>query len=444
MIKIFNLDKAEQTILARKSILETEVSNNIRESIKNIFGEYLSPQEVVKIILEDIEDNRDEAVIKWTKKIDNFEFNSSIEISSYEIKQSYSKINEDTKRALKLAIERIRRFHANQPINNWTTDKLGGQLGQIMKPIEKIGIYIPGGSAPLPSTLIHTAIPAIVAGVKEIIVMSPPPISDIIKAVQFLIHQEFNKIRLFQVGGVQAIGALTYGTETIPKVMKIFGPGNIFVTLAKREVFGIVGIDGLAGPTEAMIIADKSASPSLIASDLLAQAEHDYLAIPILITDNEQLAGLVQKEITIQINKLSRKSIAEHSISEQGGIVLVESLEKGFEVINKFAPEHLSILTKDPWEKLNLVKSSGGVFLGESSCEVLGDYIAGPSHVMPTGGSALYNSPLNVLDFVKLISIVGIDSKTVKDISPYAEEFAKAENLTAHAESARRRYQIDD
>ncbi|MHA1984159.1 MAG: histidinol dehydrogenase [Candidatus Hodarchaeales archaeon] len=444
MIKILTLDEAEQTILNRKSILKVEVSEKIRESIKNIFGEYHSPHEVVKIILNDIEENKDEAVKKWTKKIDDFEYDSSIEIPSSELKQSFSKINEDAIKTLKLAIKRLKIFHENQPINNWVTDKLGGQLGQIIRPIEKIGIYIPGGTAPLPSTLIHTAIPAIVAGVKEIVVMSPPPISDIIKAVLFLIHQEFNNIRLFQVGGVQAIGALTYGTETIPKVQKILGPGNIFVTLAKREVFGIVGIDGLAGPTEAMIIADRSASSSLIASDLLAQAEHDYLAIPILITNDKQLAENVQKEISEQIVKLSRKSIAEYSISEQGGIILVENLEKGFEVVNNFAPEHLSILTKDSLEKLNMVTSSGGVFLGESSCEVLGDYIAGPSHVMPTGGSALYNSPLNVLDFVKLISIVALDSKTVKNIASHAEEFAKAENLTAHAESARRRYQIND
>jgi histidinol dehydrogenase len=444
MIKILTLDKAEQTILNRKSILKVEVSKIIRESIKNIFGEYLSPQEVVKIILEDIEDNKDEAVKKWTRKIDNFEYNSSCEIQSLELKQSFSKINYETIESMKLAIGRIKVFHENQPINNWITDKLGGKLGQIIRPIEKIGIYIPGGTAPLPSTLIHTVIPAIVAGVKEIVVMSPPPISDIIKAVLFLVHQEFNKIRLFQVGGVQAIGALAYGTETIPRVQKILGPGNIFVTLAKREVFGVVGIDGLAGPTEAMIIADKTASSSLIASDLLAQAEHDYLAIPILITDDKELAENVQKEISKQIEKLSRKTIAEHSISEKGGIILVENLEKGFEVINNFAPEHLSILTKNPWEKLNQVTSSGGVFIGESSCEVLGDYIAGPSHVMPTGGSALYNSPLNLLEFVKLISIIGLDSKTVKDISPFAEEFAKAENLTAHAESARRRHQISD
>ena len=440
MIPIYSVTEAEKTILQRCSIIETKISPNVKKSIFSLFGEELTPHEVVKRILEDVRSNGDSAVVSWTAKIDKFNYADNYELNEADLQDSTKVVDSKTIEALELAIERILKFHKAQPLSKWLIEDLGGKIGQVVRPIEKIGAYIPGGTAPLPSTVIHTVIPALVAGVKEVVIVSPPEIKPIIRATIGLIKEKFPNVRVFQMGGAQAIGALAFGTETIPKVNKIVGPGNLFVTLAKREVYGLVGIDGLAGPTEAMIIADDSASPDLIASDLLAQAEHDFLAIPILITTSQNVAKQVQDEVESQLQSLSRKNIAEVSTVKQGGIVLVETLEKGFELVNKFAPEHLSIVTTDPWEYIEQVTNAGGIFLGEFSCEVLGDYIAGPSHVMPTGGSATFNSSLNVYDFVKFIPVIALDNKTIKEIAPQAEIIAKSETLTAHAEAARRRY----
>ncbi|MEE9573341.1 MAG: histidinol dehydrogenase, partial [Candidatus Neomarinimicrobiota bacterium] len=335
--------------------------------------------------------------------------------------------------------DRILSFHKKQPISSWTTNDLGGSLGQIITPIQRVGFYVPGGSAPLPSTIIHSVCPAIVAGVEEIVIVSPPPISPIILATCNLMRDFNVKLKVFRIGGVQAIAALAFGTDSVPKVNKIVGPGNIFVTLAKREVYGIVGIDGIAGPTEAVILADGSADPELLASDLLAQAEHDFLSIPILLTTDPNLANKVKNSIEEQIPKLSRAEIAQYAIENNGGIILVTNIKEAISVINNFAPEHLSIITKDPQEILPQIKNTGGVFLGESSCEVMGDYIAGPSHIMPTGGAAKFSSPLSVLDFLKITSLIALDTKTVQSIAPLAELLARNENLTAHSEAARRR-----
>lgn len=440
MIPIYSSEQAENTILKRKSMIDTEVSPRLRQSIKNLFGTELQPQDVVKNILMDVKVNGDTGIYSWTSKIDNYSYINDYELTTENLLTARKNIDDKAIQALTSAIERVLLFHQKQPISEWMTSDLGGQLGQVIRPIERVGAYIPGGTAPLPSTVIHTVIPALVAGVKEVIIVSPPPMKDIIKATISLIKEKFSNIRVFQVGGAQAIGALTYGTNTIPKVNKIVGPGNIFVTLAKREVYGLVGIDGLAGPTEAMIIADENASPSLLASDLLAQAEHDFLAIPILLTTNEKLANKVQEEVEKQLALLTRKNIAEVSTENQGGIVIVNTLEEGFELANRFGPEHLSIVTENPSQYLDLVTNAGGIFLGEESCEVLGDYIAGPSHVMPTGGSALFNSSLNVSDFVKIVPVIALDNKTIQNIAPKAEIIARSETLTAHAESARRRY----
>lgn len=440
MIPIYSQEKAQETILRRTSVTDVPVSPNLQKSIFALFGENMTPQEVVKRILDDVKSNGDTSVASWTAKIDKFTYTNNYELTKQDLQESVLLIDQKTINALKVAIDRILAFHKAQPLTKWLTENLGGKLGQVIKPIEKIGAYIPGGSAPLPSTVIHTVIPALVAGVNEVIIVSPPEIKPIIRATIFLIREKFPNVRVFQIGGAQAIGALAFGTEKIPQMNKIVGPGNLFVTLAKREVYGLVGIDGIAGPTEAMIIADSTASPKLIASDLLAQAEHDFLAIPILITNDQILAKQVQDEVENQLQLLPRKNIAEVSTAQQGGIVVVETLEKGFELVNIFAPEHLAIVTKDPWEYVDLVNNAGGIFLGELSCEVLGDYIAGPSHVMPTGGSAAFNSSLNVYDFIKFIPIIALDSTTIKNIAPQAEIIARSETLTAHAEAARRRY----
>ncbi len=439
MIPIYSLEEAEKSILIRKSIVNTPVSPQINDQIIKIFGKPLTPQEVVKRIINDVIKKRDLALIEWTKKLENTDITSSIEVKADQMEAALKSIDAKTKDVLIKTRDRILAFHKKQPISSWTTNDLGGSLGQIITPIQRVGFYVPGGSAPLPSTVIHSVCPAIVAGVEEIVIVSPPPISPIILATCNLMRDFNVKLKVFQIGGVQAIAALAFGTGSVPKVNKIVGPGNIFVTLAKREVYGIVGIDGITGPTEAVILADESADPELIASDLLAQAEHDFLSIPILLTTSPELAKTVKNSIEEQISKLSRAEIAQNAIENNGGMIVVTSIKDAISVVNNFAPEHLSIITKDQEDILPKIKNAGGVFLGESSCEVMGDYVAGPSHVMPTGGAAKFSSPLSVLDFLKITSLIALDTKTVKSIAPLAEQLALNENLTAHSEAARRR-----
>ena len=439
MIPIYSLEEAEKSILIRKSIVNTPVSPQINDQIIKIFGKPLTPQEVVKRIINDVIKKRDLALIEWTKKLENTDITNSIEVKADQMEAALKSIDAKTKDVLIKTRDRILAFHKKQPISSWTTNDLGGSLGQIITPIQRVGFYVPGGSAPLPSTVIHSVCPAIVAGVEEIVIVSPPPISPIILATCNLMRDFNVKLKVFQIGGVQAIAALAFGTGSVPKVNKIVGPGNIFVTLAKREVYGIVGIDGITGPTEAVILADESADPELVASDLLAQAEHDFLSIPILLTTSPELAKTVKNSIEEQISKLSRAEIAQYAIENNGGIIVVTSIKDAISVVNNFAPEHLSIITKDQEEILPQIKNAGGVFLGESSCEVMGDYVAGPSHVMPTGGAAKFSSPLSVLDFLKITSLIALDTKTVKSIAPLAEQLALNENLTAHSEAARRR-----
>ena len=438
-IPIYSLEEAKKSILIRKSIVNTPVSPQINNQIIKIFGKPLTPQEVVRRIINDVIKKGDLALVEWTKKLENTDISNSIEIEVDQMEMALESIDVKIKEVLIKIIDRILAFHRKQPISSWTTNDLGGSLGQIITPIQRVGFYIPGGSAPLPSTIIHSVCPAIIAGVEEIIIVSPSPISPIILATCSLMRNFNVKLRVFRIGGIQAIAALAFGTESVPKVNKIVGPGNIFVTLAKREVYGIVGIDGITGPTEAVILADESANPELIACDLLAQAEHDFLSIPILLTTSTDLANMVKNSIEEQIPKLSRAEIAQYAIENNGGIILVTSIKEAISVINNFAPEHLSIITKDPKEILPQIKNSGGIFLGESSCEVIGDYVAGPSHVMPTGGAAKFSSPLSVLDFLKFTSLIALDTKTVQSIAPLAELLAFNEELTAHSEAARRR-----
>ena len=439
MIPIYSLEEAQKSILIRKSIINTPVSPQINENIIKIFGKPLTPQEVVKSIIDDVIKNGDLALIEWTKKLEKNDVTNSIEIQVDQMEAALKSIDTEIKEILDKTIYRILTFHKKQPISSWTTSDLGGTLGQIITPIQKVGFYVPGGSAPLPSTVIHSVCPAIVAGVEEVIIASPSPISPIILATCNLMRDYKVNLRVFQIGGAQAIAALAFGTESVPKVNKIVGPGNIFVTLAKREVFGIVGIDGIAGPTEAVILADNTADSGLIASDLLAQAEHDFLSIPILITTSSELANLVKKSIEEQLPRLTRAEKARYAIENNGGIILVNSINEAVSIVNNFAPEHLSIVTKNPNQILPEIKNSGGVFLGETSCEVMGDYVAGPSHVMPTGGAAKFSSPLSVIDFLKITSLIALDTKTVKSIAPLAEKLAINEELTAHSEAARRR-----
>ncbi len=300
---------------------------------------------------------------------------------------------------MQTAADRIRGFHEKQPIQSWITKDMGGQLGQRVTPIERVGIYVPGGTAPLPSSLLMSVIPAKVAGVKQIFVSSPPVIAPSILGAAYLCGVN----SVYQIGGAQAIAALAFGTESVQKVDKIVGAGNLFVTLAKQQLFGVVGLDGLAGPTETMVIADQTANPKWVAADLLAQAEHDVQASAILLTPNLEFAKAVQEEVFAQLADLSRKEIIAASIKNAGGIVVTESLDQAAYLANEYAAEHLCLSVEKPEVLMEKINNAGGFFLGEHSFEVLGDYVAGPSHIMPTGGTARFGSPLNVLDFVKII-----------------------------------------
>lgn len=435
MFTIYNLSTAQSSILKRQLPDNYAVPPVMQERLTNLFGETISPNEAVRRILKHVREGGDAALKEWTRRIDGVELDNLV-VPEAEIRAATKAIPPDILHALQLASQRIHEFHRLQPLKKWVEQG----VGQLIRPLACVGVYVPGGSAPLPSSLLMSAIPARVADVKEIVVCTPPgrdagKIPDVILAAAAIAG--VNKV--YRVGGAQAIAAMTYGTETIPRVDKIVGPGNLFVTLAKRQVFGTVGIDGLPGPTETLIIADETANPALVAADLLAQAEHDILAAAILVTPSRVLAEQVKVEIEKQTATLSRADIIRQSLAGQGGAVIVDDLPQAFEVSNTYAPEHLCLLIKDAREWTGYVQNAGGIFLGEQSFEVLGDYIAGPSHVMPTSGTARFASPLNVWDFVKITSLINIDAELSSQLSPLAAKLAHVEGLTAHAASAEAR-----
>jgi histidinol dehydrogenase len=343
--------------------------------------------------------------------------------------------------ALALAAAEVRRFHERQARNSWVDFSVEGARGQLVVPLRRVGIYVPGGAAPLPSSLIHAAVPAQVAGVEEIVICSPPQRESGMPAPVVLAAAHIVGVsRVFAVGGAQAVAALAYGTESVPRVDKIAGPGNSYVIQAKRMVFGAVGIESLPGPTETMLIADADAEPRFVAADLLAQAEH-VEASAVLLTDSAELASAVQRELGRQLEALpadNAKAAAE-ALSGRGAIVLVPDLDAAFELANEYGPEHLCLLLADPWAHVGKVRNAGGIFLGEQSFEVLGDYCAGPSHIMPTEGTARYASPVNVDDFRKVISLVGLNAAALARIGPAARRIAEAEGLFAHAAAVRAR-----
>ena len=440
MLKQYDPQTAKQTILKRTPPDEFPISPRVRDGITQLFGESLSPDEAVSRILKDIRANGDAALRKWTLTLDGLDL-QPVPVSKDSIRSALESVSRSQREALQQAAARIEAFHRRQPLSSWFTNELGGTLGQIIRPIQRVGLYVPGGTAPLPSSVLMSAIPARVAGVKEIVVVTPPnrsltnssvPVDSMILAACVISGVE----EVYLLGGAQAIGALAYGTETIRPVDKIFGPGNLFVTLAKRQVYGVVGIDGLAGPTETVVIADESANPAWVAADLLAQAEHDLLASAILLTPSQELIDHVGIEVAQQMEERSRGDIIAASLENRGGTVLTSSLDEAVDLANEYAPEHLGLSVRDPWNWVEKVKNAGGVFVGEHSFEVLGDYLAGPSHVMPTGGSARFASPLNVWDFVKIVSLIALDQDTAAAIGPVAATIAEAECLDAHANAA--------
>jgi histidinol dehydrogenase len=436
MLRLFGVQEAQQTILKRIPLDDFPVSERVLKGIEILFGERLTPEQVVKRILTDVRRRGDAALQTWSVKLDGLD-TQNFRVPREEIKQAVEKIPEKTRGALELSIKRVRRFYEEQPLHSWIMQDGDGTLGQLVRPIQRIGIYVPGGTAPLPSTVVMSAVPAQVAGVGDIILAVPPDretgrIAPITLACAALLSLD----EIYVLGGAQAIGAMAYGTERISPVDKIFGPGNLFVTLAKRQVFGTVGIDGLAGPTETLVIADETARPDWIAADLLAQAEHDVMAAAILLTPSRKLAEAVQVAVGRRMETLPRASILSQSLQGRSGIVLTKNVKEAVEMSNAYAPEHLCLAVRDAYAVSETITAAGGIFLGEYSCEVLGDYVAGPSHVMPTSGTARFASPLNLWDFVHLVSLVALDGDSAADLGRDAAVIARAEGLEAHAQAA--------
>ena len=438
LMRIYDdVEQARRTVLRRHPMGALDnVPESVLAGIRRIFGEELTPEVAVARIIADVRERGDESLRDWTARIDGVALDE-FEVPPGVWADAYAALPGDLADALRLAADRVRAFHARQPIASWTTDELGGMLGQRVVPLARVGIYVPGGTAPLPSSLLMAVIPARVAGVGEVLVCTPPRrengrVSEVILAAAHVAGVD----RLFRLGGAQAIGALAYGTETVPSVDKIAGAGGLFTTLAKRQVYGDVGLDGLYGPTETVVVADETANPAWVAADLLAQAEHDVLATAILLTPSRVLAEAVQVEVARQLEELSRADVIAASLAGQGGIVLTPNLATAVRLADEFAPEHLCLSVRDPELWAEQVRNSGGLFLGEHSCEVLGDYVAGPSHIMPTGGTARFSSPVNVLDFVKIVSVIGLNAETAARIGPAAARLARAESLTAHGAAA--------
>ena len=396
--------------------------------------------EKVKAILEDVKKNGDNALKKYSKMFDNAEIDT-LEVTEKEIEEAYNKVDDKFKETLKLAYNNIEKFHKKQLRNSYITNEEDGiVMGQIINPIEKVGVYIPGGTAVYPSTVLMNVIPAKVAGVNEIILVSPPnkegKINDNILAAAKIAGVN----RVFKTGGAQAIAALSYGTESIPKVYKIVGPGNIYVAMAKRLVYGEVSIDMVAGPSEVLIIADETANHIHIASDMLAQAEHDKLASSILVTTSREIAEKTKEELYKQLEKLSRKDIALESIENNGRIIITETIDEAIYISNEIAPEHLEISIKEPFSVLSKIKNAGSIFLGDYTPEALGDYLSGANHVIPTSGTAKFASPLSVDDFIKKSYITYYTKDALSKVKDNIINFAEHESLEAHANSVKVRF----
>ncbi|MDH4299128.1 MAG: histidinol dehydrogenase [Dehalococcoidia bacterium] len=433
MRRVRGLGKARQ-LLARENFWEPfTTSQGLAPQTKHVF---LSVQKAVDRIIGDVRDKGDKALFDYTEKLDGVRLDS-LEVDKREIVAARKAIDKKLVSALKFAAGRIRDFHAACEHKTGLIP-IDRHLGQQILPLRRVGFYVPGGSAAYPSTVLMMAIPARVAGVEDIIMVSPPGKDGKIPAAT-LVAADIAKVnRIFKIGGAQAIAALAFGTESIPRVDKICGPGNIFVTLAKKMVYGTVDIDGLEGPSEIVIVADEKAKPALCAADLLAQAEHDPLASVVLITTSADLAKRVDKEIEMQLGKLKRRSTIRKAV-DAGMLVLVDDMSQAVELVNLFAPEHLSIMTSNASALVRKIHNAGCIFVAENSPVVLGDYVAGPSHVLPTGGTARFGSPLGVADFLKVTNIIALDRPAMRKLSQPAVEIAKAEGLDAHAQAVGRR-----
>lgn len=441
---IRDVDHARATILRRVPFEDVQIPDHVAERIEGIFGKPLTPTEVVQQILKDVRKFGDKALRGYTKHLDGV-LVAQARVSEEEMEQAWQDASVTLRESLQLAADRIRDFHLlqkEQQVKSWFDEKNGSRLGQIIRALARVGVYVPGGSAAYSSSVLMAAVPARVAGVSEVVVTTPPNREGMVHPA-ILVATRIAKVdSVYKVGGAQAIAALAYGTETVPRVDKIVGPGNLFVVLAKQQLYGQVGIDGLPGPTETLIIADHTARPRWVAADLLAQAEHDVLASAILLTSSAEVALKTQAEVTKQLADLPRQDIAVQSLGNRGGIVLTGSLGQAISLANEYAPEHLCLVVEDPMAWIDEVQNAGGIFLGEISSEALGDYVVGPSHIMPTGGTARFASAVNVLDFIKVINVFGLRERDVQPISHAAAEIADSEGLAGHAKAIR--YRISD
>lgn len=424
--------------------LTKEATENILENLlkrsPNNYGDF---EGSVAEIVANVRKNKDEAIFEYSKKFDGADINAdNILVTEEEIKEAYEKVDETLLNVMRKALVNIRSYHEKQKQNSWiATEDNGAILGQKVTPLQRVGVYVPGGKAVYPSSVLMNIVPAKVAGVDEIIMTTPPGRDGKVNPSTLVAAKEAGADKIYKVGGAQAIAALAFGTESIPKVDKIVGPGNIYVALAKKAVFGYVSIDSIAGPSEILVLADETANARYVAADLLSQAEHDEMASAILVTTSQKLAEEVSKEVDGFVAELSRKEIIQKSLDQFGYILVADDMETAVATANEIAPEHLEIITVNPFETMTKIRNAGAIFLGEYSSEPLGDYFAGPNHVLPTNGTAKFFSPLGVDAFVKKSSIISYSRETLQPIYRDIVQFAECEQLTAHANSIRVRFE---
>lgn len=422
---------------------EDSKKNILEDLLKRSPNNYDQYADSVNEILSNVKENGDKAIFDYTKKFDGADINAeNILVTKEEIQEAYDSLeNKELVDIIRKSLNNIKVYHEKQKQYSWFDSKPDGSLlGQKVTPIARVGVYVPGGKAAYPSSVLMNVIPAKVAGVEEIVMVTPPGKDGKVNPNTLIAANEAGVDKIYKVGGAQAIGALAYGTESIKKVDKIVGPGNIFVALAKKAVFGFVSIDSIAGPSEILVLADETANPKYVAADLLSQAEHDELASAILVTTSEELANEVSKWVDKFVKELSRTEIMEKSLENYGYILVAETMDDAIDAANEIASEHLEILTKNPFDTMTRVKNAGAMFLGEYSSEPLGDYFAGPNHVLPTNGTAKFFSPLSVDDFIKKSSIISFSREALEQMSQDIQKFAKAEGLTAHANSIKVRF----
>ena len=423
-----------------KTIEYSENLNLEKELARSQFS-YDDVNETVENILKDVKKRGDKALFEYTKKFDKVDL-KTLEVSEEEIQKAFDTIDKELLEVIKYSHDNIKLFHEKQVRNNFIVKKENGiSLGQIINPIEKVGLYVPGGTAAYPSTVLMNAVPAKIAGCKEIIMVTPPTSDGTILPSLLVAAKIAGVDRIFKVGGAQSIAALSYGTESIPKVYKIVGPGNIYVAMAKKMVYGEVSIDMIAGPSEVLIIADDSANPVHVAADLLSQAEHDKLAASILVTTSKELAKNVAEQLEIQLKELEREEIARVSIETQGRIIITKTIDEAIKISNEIAPEHLELAVSNPFELLTKIKNAGSIFMGHNTPEPLGDYLAGPNHTLPTSGTAKFSSPLSVDDFIKKSSFIYYSKEGLEEVKDKVIKFAESEGLTAHARSVSKRFE---